>query len=650
MNLRLGWLGVAVALAFVGQVAWGQDDAASAKAFRLASEAGTPHDWTHSHVIFSAASGDRELESSLRRNARYWLQLLHRRGSQEEGSAEALDAGKIEATRAARQPARLQTWRDANPGPSEDLVDAVSPVSGSGSFDHKTQALERDWTQTFQTGGVSYPVTSPTYPAKFSFAGSPDCMADYVVFTLATSGAATPQNFNIIAYNNLYVSTAGGASFCAGTGPHAIFEYNASTAGGALNGSPVLSLDGTVIAFVEGAAAVSGGAVFHLLKWHSGDAQSTDVGFPKAFNAAALANCATNGAVAPCEYSLQYTPSGSRNTASLASPFIDYDTDTAYVSDDGGNVYAISPAFNATPANPPVVKSGWPVNVGSAVILTPPVYDSISRNVFVSASGGTEFFIRTSSASAGSCLSGAAPCLGSSSFSFNGGGSIQEASVVDSTTGKVFLSGTQTGMTSGSYVVQTDTVLSAGSVQAAQIGAGTLNAVRPGSPDNKYFTSVGTGKFYACGQNASGEAQLYAYGFNLAGVMSTGFGSGPLALGNSSTISSPCSGAMTEAFNQSVSTDWLFVGVKSRCAGSVGGTNGCVTSFDVTTAFPSTMTHLAEVGGATGIIVDNVTDVSTTMITTDIYFLFVGPQSCSDYNGSAHSGTCAASATQSALQ
>jgi hypothetical protein len=503
---------------------------------------------------------------------------------------------------------------------------------------------------------VIYALTSPTYPAKFSLIANstPSCSSDYVVFTLPTGGSTFPGNFNIIAFNNLYVSTAGGSSFCSGSAPQAIFEYNASSGGGTLNGSPVVSLDGTLIAFVENSPSANGGAVFHILKWHSGDKQTVDTSFPNAFNNAVLANCATNGAAAPCQYSLQYTPSGSRQPATLSSPFVDYRNDTAYVSDDGGNVYAISPVFGASPANPPAVLSGWPVNVGSSVVLTPPVYDSVSKNVFVAATTGSAFFARTSASTTGSCSSGSPPCLGSNAFAFTILGSIGEAPIVDSSTGRVFIFGTQLGGTTGSYVVQTDTALSAGSVRTAQIGVGTLNPTHIGAFDNNYFTTVSTGKLYACGQNISGEGQLYAFGFDSLGVMNTTAVAGsPFALGQSIVTNAPCSNGLTEIFNQSASKDWLFLGVTNRCVNTMFGGNGCVISFDITSAFPSAVTHQIAVGGGagpSGMIVDNVTDATASKITTDIYYILPGGQSCPDYLGSNHTGTCAASATQSGLQ
>ena len=266
----------------------------------------------------------------------------------------------------------------------------------------------------------------------------------------------------------------------------------------------------------------------------------------------------------------------------------------------------------------------------------------------------TEFFVKNPGSTTGSCVSGSPPCLGSNTFAFTGGGSIQEAPVVDSSTGRVFLSGTQSGGTSGSYLIQTDTALSAGSVQAAQIGVGTANAVHPGTPDNNYFTNVSTGRFYACGQNTNGEGQLFAFGFNSSGVLSTTPVSGsPFALGQAATVNAPCSDGLTEIFNQSGSTDWLFLGVANRCVNTMFGGNGCVISFNITSAFPSAVANQIQVVGTTGptgIIVDNVTDAGATTITTDIYYIMPTGKSCLDYLGSSHTGTCAVSATQSGLQ
>jgi hypothetical protein len=113
--------------------------------------------------------------------------------------------------------------------------------------------------------------------------------------------------------------------------------------------------------------------------FRSGDVQNVESGFPTASNTSALSDCAMNGAAAPCEYSLQYTPALLSATANRTAPFVDYSSDTAYVTDDGGKVYAIAPVFNAIPASPPAVAVGWPVSVVSGVGLVAPVYDSASK-------------------------------------------------------------------------------------------------------------------------------------------------------------------------------------------------------------------------------------------------------------------------------
>ena len=491
------------------------------------------------------------------------------------------------------------------------------------------------------------------YPAKFSFSSanpSPDCTNDFVVVTQSGGGSTFPGTFNVIGFNNLYVSAVGGTKFCPGTTPNAIFSYNASSAAGALNGSPTLSLDGKLIAFVETASVANGGAVFHVLKWHSGDVQTVESSFSNAFNTSALPNCVANGATAPCQYSLQYTPALGRATAFRTSPFVDYNSDTAYVSDDAGNVYAITPVFTATPANPPAVAAGWPVSVSGTALLAP-VYDSTSKNVFVGTILGTEVFVKTVGSTTGACVSGSAPCLGSTSFTFGPSSAMADTAVVDSSTGRIFFTGARAGATPGTFLVQTDTELSAASVVTGTIGSVAASAAYSGTPDNNYFASVSTGRFYVCGVAANGDAQLLAFGFDSAGLMNPAPVGGPLQMGNIASVNAACSTGLTEIFNQSDARDWLFAGLGGRCQGAVFGTTGCVMSFDVTAGFPTAVDSLLiEKNASSGIIVDNVTDANASSITTNIYFHVTGPQSCPDYLGTAHSATCLVSATQAGLQ
>lgn len=625
-----------------------QQDSSAPDAFQMVSVAGVPNDWTHRHVIFSSSDPQTDL-SRLRNEPRYWLQQLRRRGSQDASSVEAVDAAAIAAAQVARLAERKDRERESDEGGGRDGRDRDFGRHRSGRRGRR-EPLDRDWSESLGVAATS----TLRYPAKFSFSSanpSPDCTNDFVVVTQSGGGVSFPGTFNIIGFNNLYVSTAGGSQFCPGTAPKAIFEYNASSAAGALNGAPVLSLDGKLIAFVETASAANGGAVFHVLKWHSGDVQNVESAFSAAFNTSALPNCAANGAVAPCEYSLQYTPTVSRATAVRTAPFVDYSSDTAYVTDDRGNVYAITPVFSATPANPPAVATGWPVNVGSVVALVAPVYDSASQNVFIGSILGTEFFVKSVGSTTGSCVSGSPPCLGASTFSFGASSAIADAAIVDSSTGRIFFAGRRTGGTAGTFLVQTDTQLTAATAVTGTTGTTGTSTVFSGTLDNNYFTSISTGKFYVCGVSTSNNAQLSAFGFNSSGVMTATPVSGPMQLGNVVGAGATCSTGLTEIFNQSGSTDWLFAGLTGQCAGAAAGTTGCVMSLNVTSGFPSTVASLlVEANATSGIIVDNVTDVSGSSITTNIYFHVMGPQSCPDYLGTAHSATCLVSATQSGLQ
>lgn len=115
-----------------------------------------------------------------------------------------------------------------------------------------------------------------------------------------------------------------------------------------------------------------------------------------------------------------------------SSPFVDYRHETAYVSDNFGNVYAISPVFGG---GPPAVKTGWPVSIGASKTLTAPVYDSVSKRVFVAAANGNLYYIQTT----GTCGGTPAPCLGGSTAVSAIGTTITAPPVVDATTSLCFL-------------------------------------------------------------------------------------------------------------------------------------------------------------------------------------------------------------------
>ncbi len=142
-----------------------------------------------------------------------------------------------------------------------------------------------DWSFSLGAGFVA----PGMYPAKFTFdinapvttanctgtTGTPEYgFPDFVVYGLDVAGVTGGQG-NLVALDNLYTGVNGGGvadGICPGTGPIVYWSYNTTTAsGGKITTSPVLSEDGTKVAFLE-----SGGATtyLHILSWNAGDGAS----------------------------------------------------------------------------------------------------------------------------------------------------------------------------------------------------------------------------------------------------------------------------------------------------------------------------------------------------------------------------------------
>jgi hypothetical protein len=347
-------------------------------------------------------------------------------------------------------------------------------------------------------------------------------------------------------------------------------------------------------------------------------------------------------------------------TVSNSSVFVDYDNDIGYVADDSGKLHEITPFFNGTPLE--VTTGGWPVTVSSATtkILTGPVWDSVSGNIFIGdneSTAGNLFYFRTSVSSSGSCNSGSnsgnPPCLGSTTLSVSTKRGLTDAPLIDSTNGWVYV---QTANADGTNakIYQANSTLT--TVSSANVGLqSALNGgdLYSGSPDNTYFDSGSTAslaRYYVCGLDSAGnDSELYEFGFDsITGQLN----SSPSAmLPVTSAINSPCS-PVTEIYNPNAAggaTDWLFLGVSDHGlpTGSGCNNNPCVFQFNITSA-PSTLSingfaQLAQNKGIGGITVDN---VSTLSETSNIYFVGLGANVCT----SGGNGACATKMHQSDLK
>src|SRR2546427_5099097 len=236
---------------------------------------------------------------------------------------------------------------------------AVGPFAASDEVSPKrTAALRRDWSVNLGVGKVAFGMS----PVKYGFDVNalPSCANDFAAFGLDVAGVTGGQA-NLVAFNNLYRGPGG---LCGTGAPSILFSYNTTTvAGGSILTSPILSLDGTKIAFVESAG---GSSIFHVLKWATGPGNGTS---PINSAAPGVGNTATMT-------SLTYAATATNNHS---SPWIDYGQDVAYVGADDGRLYKITGVFNGAPT---LAGAPWPVLINANRRLTAPVLDQVTRNIF----------------------------------------------------------------------------------------------------------------------------------------------------------------------------------------------------------------------------------------------------------------------------
>ncbi|MFZ3342052.1 MAG: hypothetical protein WA609_03560 [Terriglobales bacterium] len=414
-----------------------------------------------------------------------------------------------------------------------------------------------DWNVSFVRGRVG----ANMYPAKFTYdpGAPPDCINDYVVFGLNIAGT-TGKQANLIAFNNLY---SGPGGIC-GLAPTVLFAYNVTTqAAGKVNLSPVISLDGTKIAFVESATGL---AIFHVLTWTAGQGS-------------------ISAAAAPTMTSLTFSTA---STSTTSSPWVDYANDVAYMGADGGLMYRINGVFNSTPT---LAGGNWPVTVSVGHHLSPPVLDSVLPMLMVGSANGNLYQVDPGSG----LLLGVTPvgALGKTSSG------ITAPPIIDITNGTTFVVDANDGTSAvlDEFDTATLTLLA-----KARIGLGSSTKIALSIPlpafDNNYYNDPSTGQIRLCGTGANDTTPWqYAFGF-VGRMMNTSAAFSQQLLSSTAAV---CSN-WTEFFNPNVGagTDFFFFGLTQDCTGA--GTSGCVV--EATSEGPPVIT--ADVaGGPSGIVIDN---------------------------------------------
>ena len=470
------------------------------------------------------------------------------------------------------------------PQPADAVAAELRRVSASVRARNKP--LRRDWAENMNSGAS---VGAGNYPAKFAFSittasCASDPQPDFVVYGTGLQGSTTQAT--IVAYDNLYSS-------CSGTVPTVYWAYNivtgaTGTTGGTVTTSPVFSLDGTQVAFVQ--TNPSGNGTLVLLKW----AASTTETVSNPMTLTRVDNSLYPTCIAPCMTSEPLTDSvGNPHADTQSSVFYAYFLDIAFVGDDAGFLHKITPVFNGVPAE--VGSAGWPVQVNPLLPtpLTSPAYDGTSGLVFVADRGG--FLYRVGPDTAFVARSGQLDF----SLSLDSGPGIVQGPMVDSAADLVYAFATSDGSTacfggaacSAVYALVAD--FPAGNTgQKAVVGSSTINGAKPnplyiGGFDSAYRNSGNaTGNLYVCG-NTGGSPILYQVPIVASAMAGFGTPGPPL-----SSSGSPACSPVTDFLNPNVAggpTDRIFVSVQDLGASADCLSGGCIFNFKDTPWQPSTV-------------------------------------------------------------
>ena len=506
--------------------------------------------------------------------------------------------------------------------------------------------LHGDWSENM---GSSATVGAGNFPAKFSFnVTTASCANDFVIYNTGAAGSSSQAT--IVAFANLY-------SGCTGTVPATYWAYNTG-AGESVVTSPVLSADGTQVAFIE---STSGGtANLVLLKWKASTGTLTAPVAPTAEAASAYRGCS-----APCMTTIALTDG---NADATSSPFYDYTpgSDSLYVGDATGYLHKFTGVFNGT--TPAEAGSPWPVRAATAP-LTSPVYDEVSGYVFVDAS-----YITTNNGGRLHAVCATATCgtIGStlnsgilgpvtsgtsctSGTSGSGAGLFMDAPIVDPTNDTIYVVIGNDGDANAAVFQFQVSTLNNGCGNRVTLGTGSTTGVPvyAGSLDNLYY-SGSAGHMYVCG-NSGGDPTLYQVTVPANGILTAG----AATVGPALTTSSTTCGPVVEFYNPNASggpADWIFTAVEASAVTtspiSCPNAAGCIMSFNVTSGAAispatSTVGHTSVAGGASGVVVDNAVGSTTLAGASQVYFTPLGSETCPTSGGT---GGCAIQASQSALQ
>jgi hypothetical protein len=501
---------------------------------------GVPTDWSHNQVIFSAPATE-EQARELSQDPRYWQQL-YRRGLSRTLNNDPANGISDELAATTKSARRGGLW-------SEDLGDNSAPGAQN-------------------------------YPAKYSFnLTTANCgnttTPDYVVYSTGLTGSGTQAS--VVAYDNLYTG-------CSGTVPSVYWAYNT---GGLILTSPVISLDGTQVAFVQTNSALTASLI--LLKWKSSTTETVALpGVPTSVSTTAYRTCA-----APCMTEIFLADgNGVEFDDRNSSLFYNFSADIGWVGGSTGWLVQLTGLFKGTPAE--VTTGGFPAHLNPAhpSVLSNPVYDQRSKNVFVGDGGGYFYKVASSNGAV------------TQSAELDFGAGLVQGPVLDQSNGLIYVfassDGTAncTGGTACAAIYSLTTNFASGaSGSKTTVGQSVVNgsATNPnplylGGFDSAYYNSTGgTGNLYVCG-NTGADPNIYRVPVT-TGTLGTSIAIAPLT----PAADTPSCSAVTDFPNPNASPskmELIFFSVQKF--GRPCANKGCLMSFVSTPWQPKTTYKLGQ--------------------------------------------------------
>jgi hypothetical protein len=568
------------------------------------SRMATMQDWSSSRVIYTRNASDEDVVK-LKRDPRY-MQSVVQHYLREHG-------GLIEQTGAEG----LDDFSPATPW---------EPIQYPPFSPLKSKHSKVDWSYSLgPTAGMAMGETPAVYTANYA---SPSCSNDFVVYTInASPGVGTQAN--LVGLNNLY-SNGAGTGFCSGiTGPTLLFSYAIGSGPSPL--SPVLSLDGTKIAWIENRTAND--SYLHVTIWTANNVGSAT--WPIAVTSTfSNGTCSTPGT--SCDFAVEYTnatypgcPTAYVAGNTHSDLYVDYNSNTGFIAANNGLLYHIKNMFSSTAS--PAVDFCIPVNssfeTANSSAMSGPAYDVLTNEVFITDSEKIYAYTVNASATTPNFALAASYPYGNAASNYKyptGPGPL-----LDVVNGYVYVFSTYDAAGKTSV---TQLPVSLGSSVPVELGPKSTNAspiLFYGAFDNNYYTygpKSALSTLYSCGtdQTTATEQDLFAISFN----STSGLANATPAMsynknvnpGGTAGLCSP----LTEFYDGT--NDRLFVGMGQP--GSAGGSN-VVTMWNINSQLTNTSgvggtmpTYTAEatgyLGGASGMSADN--NATGTAQAENIYF------------------------------